>query len=87
MGTFSFIVFLWQVSFGIFIITFFLGLILKKWFFMLISFITALPIAYYFIGAENYLRMVAIIIPIVLLVLTVFLFKKSKNNIEMEAEA
>jgi len=54
---------------------------------MLISFITALPIAYYFIGAENYLRMVAIIIPIVLLVLTVFLFKKSKNNIEMEAEA
>ncbi|MDI7742033.1 hypothetical protein QMK38_08455 [Lysinibacillus fusiformis] len=85
MGTFSFIVFLWQVSFGIFIITFFLGLILKKWFFMLISFITALPIAYYFIGAENYLRIVAIIVPIVLLVLTVLLFKKRKNSFEIEA--
>ena len=85
LGTFSLIVFLWRVSFVIFIISFILGLVLKKWFFMLISFLTVLPIAYYFIGAENYLRILAIIVPIVLLILTVFLYKKKNNTIEIEA--
>lgn len=75
METFNWTVFLWQVSFVISVVTLLYGLYKKSWISMLVSFITSLPVAYYFLGANNAWKLVAII-PVILLVLTVVLYKK-----------
>jgi hypothetical protein len=77
MGMFNWIVFLWQISLVISIITFLYGIFKKSWVSLLISFITSIPIAYYFNGAENDWRLVALT-PIFLLMLTFVFWKKQK---------
>lgn len=68
--------FLWQLSFFIFGVTLIVGIFKKSWVFMLISTITFLPIAFYFLGAKNSFKYIGLT-PIVLFILTVlFRFKK-----------
>ncbi|MEN2766090.1 hypothetical protein [Ornithinibacillus xuwenensis] len=59
MGTFNWIVFLWQISLMISVITLLYGIFKKSWVSLLISFITSIPIAYYLNGAENGWRLLA----------------------------
>ncbi len=75
METFNWTVFLWQVSFIISLIALLYGIFKRSWVSMLVSFITSLPVAYYFLGANNAWKLVAII-PVILLVLTVVFYKK-----------
>ncbi|MCA1033184.1 hypothetical protein LCL90_00960 [Bacillus infantis] len=70
------IVVLWQISFLLCVVTLLVGLFKKSWLSMFISFITSLPIAYYFLGAENSWRLVALA-PIFSLLLT-FVFWRNK---------
>ncbi|MBQ6446861.1 hypothetical protein KGR20_06880 [Cytobacillus oceanisediminis] len=78
MDTFNWIVFLWQVSFGVSIITLLIGLVKRSWVSMLISSVTFLPVAYYFLGAENGLRLIGFI-PILLLILTIVFWRSKKR--------
>jgi hypothetical protein len=78
LGTFNWIVFLWQVSLGISIITFLFGLFKRSWVSMLISFVTFLPIAYYFLGAENEWKLVGFI-PLLMLILTIVFWRSKKK--------
>jgi hypothetical protein len=70
MDSINLIGFLWQISLGVSALAFLFGIMKKSWVLLLISFITSLPIAYYFMGAENNWRSIALI-PLLLLVLTV----------------
>ncbi|MDQ0217898.1 phosphoglycerol transferase MdoB-like AlkP superfamily enzyme [Peribacillus cavernae] len=84
MGTFNWIVFLWQVTFVISVLLFFYGLYKKSWVSLFFSFVTFLPIAYYFIGTENGWR-IAGFVPVLLLVLTVNFWRtqrKAKSNVQ-----
>ncbi|WP_075981794.1 hypothetical protein [Bacillus massilinigeriensis] len=76
MENFNVIVFLWRVSFFVFIFAFLIGFTKKSWMIMLISFIASLPIAYYFFGAENAWRLVSLI-PFLLLCLTIYYWKRN----------
>jgi glycerol-3-phosphate acyltransferase PlsY len=76
MGVFRVIAVLWQISLIICIITLLHGLFKKSSVSLLISFITSIPIAYYFNGAENAWRMVALV-PVLLLLLA-FVFWRNK---------
>jgi ABC-type polysaccharide/polyol phosphate export permease len=78
METFNLIVFIWQISLVVSILTFFYGIFKKSWVSLLISFITFIPIAYYFNGVENSWRLVALI-PLLLLLLTFVFWKKQKS--------
>jgi hypothetical protein len=79
METFNGLVLLWQLAFVASIITFFYGQWKNSWFSMFISFITFLPIAYYFNGAENGWRVLAII-PFLLLLFVFVFWKKSHSK-------
>ena len=79
MSTFNLLEFLWQVSVVMALITFLYGLINRSWVSMLISFTTSLPFAYYFNGAENVWRLVALT-PIVLLSITLYFWKMDKKQ-------
>ncbi|WP_052353686.1 hypothetical protein [Neobacillus jeddahensis] len=79
MNTFNWIVFLWQVSFGVSIIAFLFGVFKRSWVSMLISFVTFLPISFYFLGAENGLKLVGFI-PILLLILTLVFWRSKKRE-------
>ncbi|MEB2300120.1 hypothetical protein LAV72_10870 [Lysinibacillus xylanilyticus] len=72
--------FLWQLSFFIFGVTLIVGIFKKSWVFMLISTITFLPIALYFlVGAKNAFKYIGLI-PIILFILTIlFWFLKRKK--------
>lgn len=70
MDSFNLIVLLWRISLVISMVTFLFGIVKRSWVLLLVSFLTFLPIAYYFIGAENSWRSIALI-PLLLLVLTV----------------
>ncbi|WP_044893190.1 hypothetical protein [Bacillus alveayuensis] len=74
MNTWNLVVFLWQVSFVLSVITFLHGFYKKSWISMFISAITFLPAAYYFYGANNSFRFIAFI-PIILLLWTLLLKK------------
>lgn len=73
--------FLWQLSLIISILGLIVGVVKKSWIYLLISTITSLPIAYYFLGAENAWKYVGLT-PIVLLVLTIIirLLNKKKSR-------
>lgn len=71
--------FLWQLSLFVSILTLIVGVTKKSWISLLISTITSLPIAYYFLGAENTWKYVSLI-PIVLLVLIVIILRFNKKN-------
>jgi hypothetical protein len=78
LDTFNWIVFLWQVSFGVLIIAFLFGLFKRSWVPMLINFVTFLPVSYYFLGAENGLKLIGFI-PILSLILTVVFWRSKKR--------
>ncbi|MFC9540407.1 hypothetical protein ACFTQ7_11060 [Lysinibacillus sp. NPDC056959] len=73
------ILFLWQLSFFIFGVSLIVGIFKKSWVFMLISTITFLPIALYFLGAVNAFKYIGLT-PFVLFILTLlFWFLKRKG--------
>ncbi|MGE7690862.1 hypothetical protein ACQKMI_16815 [Lysinibacillus sp. NPDC097214] len=74
------LLFLWQLSFFIFGVTLIVGIFKKSWVFMLISTITVLPIALYFLlGANNAFKYIGLT-PIILFILTIlFWFLKRKK--------
>lgn len=76
------ILFLWRLSFFISIICLFLGAVKRSWLLLLISTITFLPIAYYFLGAVNYFKLIGFV-PVILFSLAIlfwFLKGNRKNN-------
>jgi len=74
------ILFLWQLSFFISGVTLIVGIFKKSWVFMLISAITFLPVAYYFLGAVNAFIYIGLT-PIFLLILAIlFWFLKRKSR-------
>jgi len=74
------ILFLWQLSFFIFGVTLIVGIFKKSWVFMLISTITFLPIAFYFLGAKNAFKYIGLT-PIFLFILAIlFWFFKRKSR-------
>jgi ABC-type polysaccharide/polyol phosphate export permease len=79
LDTFNLIVFLWQVSLVVSVISFCYGLFKRSWVSMLISFLTFLPIAYYFNGARNEWRLVALI-PILVLIITTTFWWNQRNS-------
>jgi hypothetical protein len=79
METFNGLVLLWQLAFVASIITLLYSLWKKSWFSMFMSSITFLPIAYYFNGAENGWRVLAII-PFLLLLVTIVFWKRSPSK-------
>jgi phosphoglycerol transferase MdoB-like AlkP superfamily enzyme len=79
VGTFNWIVLLWQASFAVSVITLLYGLFKRSWVSMIVSFITSLPVAYYFNGSENGWRLVALI-PVVLLIMTIYFWRNHFFN-------
>ncbi|WP_409270553.1 hypothetical protein V1499_14210 [Neobacillus sp. SCS-31] len=75
IGTFNWIVFLWQLSMGVAIVTLFYGILARSRIHLLISFFTSLPIAYYFFGANNLLKLVGLA-PIAIIVAIFVLGRK-----------
>lgn len=71
--------FFWYLSFFIAILSFVFSLSNRSWKLMLLSFVTSLPIAYYFFGALSAWRFVASI-PIVLFILAIIFWRKSLSN-------
>ena len=69
---------LWYASFLASIITMVFGISRRSWLFMLISAITFLPIAYYFIGINIALKYVGLT-PLILLLLAVFFWYSEKK--------
>jgi len=78
MGTFQLFVLLWQVSAALSLLTFIAGVFFRSWKWMAASFVTALPIAYYFLGAGNAWKLVGCL-PILLLIASGLLWKKHKR--------
>ena len=68
---------LWNLSLFVSIVALMVGVAKKSWIYLLISTITFLPIAYYFSGANNAWRYVGLT-PIVLLVLTIIIWRLKK---------
>ncbi|MDT0161293.1 MULTISPECIES: hypothetical protein [Bacillus] len=68
------IVLLWQISLILCIITLLYGLFGRSQLSLLISFITSIPIAYYFLGAENGWKLVALA-PVLILMLAFVLWR------------
>lgn len=73
------VLFLWQLSLFISMVTLILGIEKKSWILLLMSTITFLPIAYYFSGANNVWKFVGIT-PIILFVLTILMWFNSKKK-------
>lgn len=71
--------FFWYLSLFVAILTFAFSLTDRSWKLMLLSFITSLPVAYYFLRALSAWRLVAFI-PIVLLILAIVFWRKNKSN-------
>lgn len=69
---------LWQLSLFVSILTLIVGFVKKSWVFLLISTFTFIPIAYYFLGANNAWKYVGLT-PVILLVLTILLWFISKK--------
>ncbi|ETT86729.1 hypothetical protein MKZ08_09755 [Viridibacillus sp. FSL R5-0477] len=70
---------LWQLSLSISIVALLVGIIKKYWVFLLISTITFIPIAYYFLGANNAWKYVGLT-PVILFVLTILIWFISKKK-------
>ena len=63
---------LWYASILVFAVTLILGVIKRSWLLLLVSTITSMPIAFYFLGAVNAWRYVGFT-PIILLILTLYI--------------
>ncbi|MEY9971079.1 hypothetical protein ABH966_001445 [Lysinibacillus sp. RC46] len=73
------ILFLWQLSFFISGVTLIVGIFKKSWVFMLISTISFLPIAFYFLGAENTFKYIGLTPFVLFIVAILFWFLKRKG--------
>lgn len=73
---------LWQLSLVISIFSLMVGIAKNSWVYMLISTISLLPIAFYFLGAVNAWKYVGLT-PIVLFIVTGLMWLKSKKESEM----
>jgi nucleoside recognition membrane protein YjiH len=71
---FHMIVMLWQISLILSVSTLLYGLFGRSRLSLLVSFITSIPIAYYFLGAENGWRLVALA-PVLILPLAFVLWR------------
>ena len=72
---------LWNLAFCVSIFTLMIGLVKQSWRLLLISTVSSLPIAFYFlIGAENIYKYVSLS-PLLLLALTVGLWFTKKRKI------
>lgn len=69
---------LWQLSLFVSILTLLVGFVKRSWVFLLISTFTFIPIAYYFLGANNAWKYVGLT-PVILLVLTILFWFISKK--------
>ena len=69
---------LWQLSLFVSIVALIVGVSKLSWIYLLISTITFLPIAYYFLGANNAWKYVGLT-PIILLVLTIIIWLLNKR--------
>ncbi|RFU64797.1 hypothetical protein D0466_02410 [Peribacillus glennii] len=56
---FNAVLFLWQLTFICSVVCFFYGVLLKSRKLLWLSLVTFMPAAYYFSGAENFLKLVA----------------------------
>lgn len=65
--------FFWYASLLTSIITLAFGIFKRSWGFMLISTLTSIPIAYYFLGANNTVKYVGVT-PVVLLLMTLVIW-------------
>ncbi|MFC4408842.1 hypothetical protein ACFOZY_00190 [Chungangia koreensis] len=70
---------IWNLSLFISIVCLLIGLLKRSWPVLLLSTITSIPIAYYFLGANNSWKYVGFA-PILLLLLTVIFWFMSKKN-------
>ncbi|MBI6873347.1 hypothetical protein MXL46_04560 [Heyndrickxia sporothermodurans] len=70
---------LWYASFLASIFTLIFGLFKRSGLFMLISTITFIPIAYYFLGAENAWKYVGFT-PVILLILTIYFWFSGRKT-------
>ncbi len=70
---------LWYASFLTSIITLVFGIARRSWLFMLVSTITLIPIAYYFLGANNALKYIGLT-PIIILLLTAFFWFSERKT-------
>lgn len=72
---------LWYASFIASMVTMVYGVSRRSWFFMLISTITFLPISYYFLGINIFLKCAGFT-PIILLGVSVFfVYSEKKSNV------
>ena len=69
---------LWQLSLVVSIFALIIGVSKMSWIYLLISTVTFLPIAYYFSGANNAWKYVALT-PIILLILTITIYLLNKR--------
>jgi hypothetical protein len=79
VDTFNFLIFLWQASLCLSVLLFVAGIWKKSAIFMLLSFFAFLPVSYFFIGAENSFKVLAIV-PLFLLVLTFSFWGTNENK-------
>ena len=70
---------LWNLSLVFSIIAFMVGMAKRSSIALLMSTLTSLPIAFYFLGAENAWRLVGFM-PFALLILTVFIWLLNKKT-------
>lgn len=70
---------LWYASFLTSMITLAFGISRRSWLFMLISTITLIPFAYYFLGANSAVKYVGLT-PIIFLSLTVFFWSSERKT-------
>ncbi|WP_160327637.1 hypothetical protein, partial [Sporosarcina koreensis] len=75
------IVVLWQSALIISFLSFFFGLFTKSKTSLLISFFTSLPIAYYFFGANNAFKLIALF-PIITLLIIYLFYRHEKRRVE-----
>lgn len=75
------IVALWQASLIISFLSFFFGLFTNSKTSLLISFITFLPIAYYFFGANNAFKLVALFSFVPLVIMYLF-YRHERRRVE-----
>ncbi|WP_139125127.1 hypothetical protein [Bacillus solimangrovi] len=79
MNTLMIIILLWQMVLGVSVISGVIGILTKSWIYMLISFITSLPVSFIFLGSSS-LTIIVKFIPLLLLLLTIVFWKEKRRR-------
>lgn len=79
MGEINILILIWQLCFVVSIISFLVGLIKGSWHLLFLSFVTSLPIAYYFNVVNNSIRLLALT-PIMIIFVTFFVYRNSLSK-------